>query len=168
MGCFLKPDNLSLPPVMPLVLVRSNFSLLLLPTTRCCLLLSRLLLPVPPQLLVFYSLITILGDGISYPRAFCVSHISVTCVCWLLFFAALGGCLLRFPLNPALLLGFIRGARSWEEPVSQNKSITIQGINGSTASDASVIERITVRIDITGLTGEMDYIPSIHWLHLKI
>lgn len=45
-------------------------------------------------------------------------------------------------------------------PVSQNKGITIRGLNGSTSCAASVIERITVRIDIAGLPCAMDYIPA--------
>lgn len=52
---------------------------------------------------------------------------------------------------------------AWDEPVSQNKGITNHGMNGSSSFDASVIERITVRIDITGLNHVMDYIHSLHW-----
>lgn len=77
----------------------------------------------------------------------------------------------RFPLNPRAAARIHRGARSREsEPVSR----IFEYFNHSwnkwmlTSCDASVIERITVGIDITALTREMDYIARIHWLYLKI
>lgn len=141
------------------MLVRSNFCLLLLPTTHRCLRLLPLIPPLPYQLLPLCSLITILGDGDScffsarpisqwcVSVGFCSSQPQgvVCCAsCWILH------CCSDSPGSTVMRRG----------PVSQNKGITIRGLNGSTSCAASVIERITVRIDIAGLPCAMDYIPA--------
>lgn len=118
-------------------------------------------IPPPPSLLSHYHT----WRWHLLPCAFGMSRISVMCVCWLLFFVALGGLFVALPAESCAAARIHQGASSSEEPASRNKSVTIHGLNGSTSSGASVIERITVRPDTTGLTREVDYmLPSIRWL----
>ncbi len=159
MRCFLKPDSLSLSPMMLLMLVRSDSCLLLVPTTHCCLSLFWLILPLPSQLFLLYSLsLPYLAMATLALCILCVPYLSDVCLLASVLYS-LRGLFVAIPAESCTAARIHQGAHSWEEPVSQNKSLTIHGINGSLSFDASVIERIT---------HEMDYIPSIHWLYLKI
>ena len=150
-----------------MMLVTSNF---LLPAgcTHLGLWLRWRIPALPSHLaLLSFSLISILGDDSS-----CLVHPLCPISQWRVSVGFCssqpsGGYLSRFPLNPAPRLRFIR-ERTRVEPVLQNKTTTIHGINGSLSSEASVTDRSTVRIDVAGPTQETDYIYSIHWLRAKI
>lgn len=130
-------DKLSLSPVMTLKLDKPYFCLLLLPVTHCCFWLFQMILPMPPRL------ITMLGDGIScLVHSLCSPYLSDMCLLASVLYS-LRGLFIVLPAESSTTAWIHQGAHSCEEPVSQNKSITIYWI--------SVTERITYRIHIIGL-----------------